>query len=706
MPVEINDSDILMAEKILFGETGKFSICEGDSEVVISSKNQRIEFIKDLRTLDLRAVPGSGKTTALLAKLLILESKLPFDDGSGILVLSHTNAAVDEIKRKIEHHCPKLFHYPNFVGTIQSFVDQFMAIPFYKNSFCQNSLEIEDVRYSIRYTGSFIFNLNKYCKNFSVVEEFKTLLIRYYNADKSRTHELYFGLTSKELIKENGSIPKFKIPKESKERLTLKGQFSDEEKERFSNYYKNLVLHCKGDLLRNSGIIPYRDAYSFSNILLSKYQLTKDYLQRRFIYAFVDEMQDMDKHQVDILEKLFCDDGKSKSIYQRIGDINQAIHNNIDSEDCWEKRIPTLEFTGSHRLNPFTIKVLQPFCLYAMELQGLANSEVDFVKPHLIVYDDPKEVLPKFEKLVKQKNLDKVKTNDKYPFRAIGWVGPYKIFTEGEHKGEIDYSKHVIQSYFENFKKESKILRTDFTCLADHLIYFDTKDITLASIQKNILNAIVKALREADILDEFSHRPFSVSSFLKYFKEKEGNEDAYHELKLKLYDWSFSIVKHADRCDEIEAYIRFLIEKHFKKRINERVTTFLSKESEDENKSKTKEESEFIYTGDNGIKIKIGTIHSVKGETHVATLVFDTFYEKFNSFMLPEPFIGELHGIKINKPDKDKQKKQTTKMLYVAFSRPTHLLCFAIHKDRYEEVFKDIKPDEGDNNLWQIEKDS
>jgi superfamily I DNA/RNA helicase len=327
MPVEINDSDILMAEKILFGKTSIFSICEGYTDEVITSKNQRIEFIKDLRTLDLRAVPGSGKTTALLAKLIILESKLPFDDGSGILVLSHTNAAVDEIKRKIEHHCPKLFHYPNFVGTIQSFVDQFLAIPFYRNSFLQGSLEIGNERYFSQYSDSFQINLNIFCKNNCINKEFKTLLIRYYNADKPRTHELYFGSTSKELIKGNGSIPEFKIPKESKERLKLMGNFSVEEKERFGNYYKNLVLDSKRDLLKSKGLIPYRDAYSFANILLCKYLPITGYLQNRFKMVFVDEMQDMDKHQVDLLEILFYDEGKRKSLYQRIGDKNQAIHN-------------------------------------------------------------------------------------------------------------------------------------------------------------------------------------------------------------------------------------------------------------------------------------------------------------------------------------------------------------------------------------------
>ena len=94
--VEITDEDIRYAENILLPQGKTFD-------------DERRKFICNLSTIDLQAVPGSGKTTALLAKLLILETKLPLSDGSGILVLSHTNAAVDEIKERIHQYCPKLF---------------------------------------------------------------------------------------------------------------------------------------------------------------------------------------------------------------------------------------------------------------------------------------------------------------------------------------------------------------------------------------------------------------------------------------------------------------------------------------------------------------------------------------------------------------------------------------------------------------------
>jgi superfamily I DNA/RNA helicase len=115
MPV-VNDAHIKEAESLFIGGN-TFDI------------EERIPFIKELDICDLLAVPGSGKTTALLAKLYCLSKHLPFNDGSGVLILSHTNAAVEEIEKNLKPYSPILFEYPNFVGTVQSFVNKFLANP-------------------------------------------------------------------------------------------------------------------------------------------------------------------------------------------------------------------------------------------------------------------------------------------------------------------------------------------------------------------------------------------------------------------------------------------------------------------------------------------------------------------------------------------------------------------------------------------------
>lgn len=85
---------------------------------------ERLDFIKRLDSCDLLAVPGSGKTTALQAKLFVFLNSSLFLQRM-VLVLSHTHAAVNEIKKKLSLSCPNLFQHPNFIGTVQDFVDTF-----------------------------------------------------------------------------------------------------------------------------------------------------------------------------------------------------------------------------------------------------------------------------------------------------------------------------------------------------------------------------------------------------------------------------------------------------------------------------------------------------------------------------------------------------------------------------------------------------
>lgn len=68
---------------------------------------------------DINAAPGSGKTTVLAAKLLILARKWEAAR-SGICVLSHTNVARDEIQRRLGKSIEgsRLLTYPHFIGTI------------------------------------------------------------------------------------------------------------------------------------------------------------------------------------------------------------------------------------------------------------------------------------------------------------------------------------------------------------------------------------------------------------------------------------------------------------------------------------------------------------------------------------------------------------------------------------------------------------
>ncbi len=88
---------------------------------------ERRAFLLENNTRDVNAAPGSGKTTALAAKLLLLARNWPHER-RGICVLSHTNVAREEIQKRLvaTPQGSRLLSYPHFIGTIHSFVNQFL----------------------------------------------------------------------------------------------------------------------------------------------------------------------------------------------------------------------------------------------------------------------------------------------------------------------------------------------------------------------------------------------------------------------------------------------------------------------------------------------------------------------------------------------------------------------------------------------------
>ena len=98
------------------------------------SDAQRRDVLLESGSRDINAAPGSGKTTVLAAKLLLLARKWPYDR-RGICVLSHTNVAREEIQKRLAAtpEGSRLLAYPHFIGTIHSFVNQFLALPYLRS---------------------------------------------------------------------------------------------------------------------------------------------------------------------------------------------------------------------------------------------------------------------------------------------------------------------------------------------------------------------------------------------------------------------------------------------------------------------------------------------------------------------------------------------------------------------------------------------
>lgn len=639
MSVEINVTDEIIAntERCLLPEGYYFD-------------EERRAFIKNLETLDLQAVPGSGKTTTLLAKLIALENFYPFPDNGGVLVLSHTNAAIEEIFERLSPHCPNLFSYPNFVGTIQAFVDTFLCIPAYIQKYKRKPYRIDEEIYEEYHY------IPHQCRGyFRQRQDTDKVLLksRLFGSDDLRYG---FGIS--------GNFP-----------MNNKG----------SQTYQGL-LNLKRTL-REKGILCYDDAYIIAEEYLEGYPVVKTLLQQRFRFVFVDEMQDMDQHQYDILEKLFFDNGHAQCTYQRIGDKNQAIFNgNAKLNEVWSSRELVLNINGSHRLTAPVAELVNCFALERNEGFEVLGLREGGIKPHLIVFESVniENVIHKYSEIITSLiESGEIELGKHSKFKAIAWI-----------KENSNPDKIGLRDYFPDFNLENHATKIDYTCLESYLLNIDFSSGTLEAARKNILNSFLRVLRKEKIVDSES-RYYTKRKLLKLFKEDFNDE--YENFKLKIYQWSMMLLqgKHEEALESIRNEIPHLLSL-FEKEVNFSegfITEKAIVPTEEEEPDEMVIRSENNRVNYHGFDIEVTTVHSAKGQTHTATLYMESdFYAACESSRLSNQFkFNLLQGTE------GSRVKQSSKMCYVGMSRPTHLLCVAIHKARYEEFLKDI-----DVDRWEI----
>lgn len=657
--INITDDDISYAEKVLLLPDKQFD-------------EERRNFIRNLNTIDLQAVPGSGKTTALLAKLLIIERKLPFVDGSGILVLSHTNAAIDEIKEKIQKHCPKIFSYPNFVGTIQGFVDEFLAIPFYIQKFRKKPNRIDNEIYNENIDKYLRFSL----KGFTSQEQRNA---RYFLIGNNLQYlfRLKFEDNNTKLVDSiNGSELQIKKPR--------RGRNWQDYLDRDKTKIREWLIKLKYTIMQKEGALHFDDAYFLAEVYLSKFPGIKTILQKRFRFVFVDEMQDMDTHQYNLLEKIFYDDGNSVSAIQRIGDKNQAIYNSVKATDVWADRANVLRLSGSQRLSNQVANVVKKFALYSdvnFDIVGLHECSI---KPHILVFDNGTvgNIIPSFAQIVKEHGLEKTGK----PIKAVCWNTDWKEDDDSRY----DQSKLRLEDYYTGFKKEKGKPKQDYDCLKSYLLFYDRNKKTLEALRKNILNALLKILRLENI-NTHHNRPYSKKNLIDSIRAKDFSK--YEEFNFNLYNWSIGIIKGKTNevWHEIKAYVPVFFAIFSEKEISAS-SAFLNTDAEDISFMEKFELEPTNHYKEDGLEIEICSVHSVKGQTHCATLYLESYYQRnYESDRLADQFLGE------NFTNSKAHHKSSVKMAYVGFSRPTDLLCVAIHKDRFDRLLKKIS-----TSVWEI----
>ena len=690
-------------------------------EVLLKGKDlfdeTRMGIIKNDNSCYVQACPGSGKTTALLAKLIILANKFPLTDGKGVCVLTHTNVAIDEIKFKVGQKADILFRYPNFFGTIQTFLHKYVAAAalhyFYDSQIQYVNNDIAMAVLLKKYSSipfenklkNMVFarmaakehllgdeEINTWggvdlLKSANVIEQ-KGKRVIWYNfqlrnhvyANIPRNVVQQIRAKKKEILDNEWKdiILSFKVDWQNNQIIT------DQRPIGFSSESGAEYLKLKEEMFKK-GILSFEDAYDLAfRYIREKGQDFSSFSNNRFKYLFIDEVQDCDKQQVELIKSLFADD---KVVVQRFGDYCQAIYEGDGSDGSDNTELKDENVLYIHNSNRFGENIARPLRSLCMEDNHLLveNEDVYSVKPVIITYEDPLAVLPKYAELLRTITIpeldnisvlnlaNKEKSEDplhRVNIKACGWVG----------KTGANEQKRYIESYYPSFEKKNVKTRMKAESFDDFL--YNTPQGTVKDCASSIIQGVIEFLNLCDVNNDAKR--YTRTSLLDYLT---STDDKDKEVFLsKVMSWAMlaatgnKVEERQHLKEDIYQYLSGTLLPLFdKNEVTVAANTFFNAIA-DGNQGGQNLEHGNIYKEDD-VEIEVATVHAVKGETHAATLYLETF---FNKYYESERLKEQFKGIAYMGTDDDTLK--SLRVVYVGMSRPRYLLCVAIQKDRFHSI--------------------
>lgn len=621
MEWEISDQDIESTEKLLLPEGAHFP---EDARNVI----------RCWHSTDVAACPGSGKTTVLLAKLKLLVDRMLLENGAGICVLSHTNVAVDEIKKRLLGYADKLLSYPNYIGTIQSFVDKFVTMPYLRTIAGQNVQAVDDHTYAQHMLNRIQLSEKYSTLNYVTKNSFETG--GQFTERLDHTQALY--------VRDDGALCV------GKQKRALAGADTKSAKQ-----YKALL----DDLLKIEGIMRYQDAYSYAKTAIDNLpEAYTDLFSLRFQYVFIDEYQDCDEVQRRAIDEIF---NTTKCTVIKIGDSDQAIYNT--SEDKTPDWVPQDGFLPIMTSCRYSQEIADVICKLKKDKNNITTSVGKTgSKPVLLVFPPEKidKVIGEFINVLDNHGL----YDNKGVYKAIG-------ATKKE-----DLSGLKIGSYWSEFdssaKKQSEY---NYWALVDD-ITASLLDGKLYKAERIVRKLLCRIFHYAKIRNSISGKEYSVATI------KRSLDDEYREI-YRQWIYEMSRLQNIER-ETIDCLMRQKINELLKIRnpqvddiFNYLPEYFLDKVAV---VSQTEKSEKNIFIDPiRGRRIEFDTIHGVKGETHDATLYLETYRQGASDLNRILPYYG------VGKLGNSNLFDYSRKLAYVGMSRSKKLLCVAMQAKTYEK---------------------
>lgn len=271
-----------------------------------NSANQRA-FLSANQSCDVQAAPGNGKTTLLVAKLALL-SRSWTSRSQGVCVISHTNAAREEVENKLFPHpaASAFLSYPHFIGTVTAFLDRFIALPY-----------LRGLGWSVQRIDDDVFAAVANSRWRSK----RTLLA----SSRRNAHAVATWVCGMELDASFVSTVDLKPT-----RLTIRDKGNRQPGPHTNSGVE--LEELKAEIV-NDGFYRFADMTAIAYQAVEKCPSLIERVRKRFPLVLLDEAQDTNGLQLALLGRLF---GEGVA-YQRLGDQNQTLYEDesLMPDDCW-----------------------------------------------------------------------------------------------------------------------------------------------------------------------------------------------------------------------------------------------------------------------------------------------------------------------------------------------------------------------------------
>lgn len=612
-------------------------------------QDPRLPVLKSLATLDIEACPGSGKTTLLVAKLAILGGQWA-ELRRGLCVLSHTNVARREIERNLGGTAEgqRLLCYPHFIGTIHGFVNEFLAIPWLRSNGYPVEMIDDELAHRRRWRR-LSYAIRGGLEN------------NRYDQGILKIQDAQFGI---------GEV--------RWGRGTLRTD---------TPTYQALINACRESA--REGYFCHNEMFIWAHDLIDKMPEVTGFLRARFPLLFVDEVQDNSELQSKLLHRVFTE-GDGAVTRQRYGDANQAIYQYAGrTEGAATDPFPLLAFRtdipNSFRFGQEIADLADPLALEPHGLQGMRQdgreAESDTTGKHAIfLFDDEGigNVLQNYATYLVEVFSENELRNG--TFTAVGAVHrPIADDNLPRHVGHYwpDYDYDIGRS---DPQPQSFVQYVN----AGRRLSQDSGE-THAVVEK-IAEALIRLARIADPALSAGRSRRKHRHVLELLDGKDAAKTAYINMVCALAVDRVTLTEDSWTDNWRPAVIQLAQDMTGAAVGGEDVATFLAwgnaRAAAVDEEQRNRSDNIFRYPRDNpAVAIRVSSIHAVKGETHTATLVLETFFRDHHLKVLKPWLLGDRAGA----DGASAAVQARLKLHYVAMTRPARLLCLALRHDSVNE---------------------